>query len=150
MAAPGRLRRFEGGSGSVGSYHLAQIPPADLHIPVLGQPAPAQLPLSDALEAGPLEIVGFDAPLGGGPIGREPLEYAPRHPDHAAVLADLDPELHGLPLGIPAGDLGEGEEHGDGDRDLAPSWKRRQKKLASSQNTPISEISLETALGVNG
>ena len=35
------------------------------------------------------------------------LEYSPRDPDHAAVLADLDPELHGLPLGIPAGVLGE-------------------------------------------
>jgi hypothetical protein len=31
------------------------------------------------------------------------LEHAPREPDHAAVLADLDPELHRLPLGIPAG-----------------------------------------------
>jgi hypothetical protein len=38
----------------------AQIPPADLNIPVLGQLAPAQLPLSDALEPGPLEVVGFD------------------------------------------------------------------------------------------
>jgi hypothetical protein len=28
------------------------------------------------------------------------LEYAPRDPDDAAVLADLDPELHGLPLGF--------------------------------------------------
>jgi hypothetical protein len=34
------------------------------------------------------------------------LEHAPRNPDHAAVLADLDPELHGLPLGIPSGVLG--------------------------------------------
>jgi hypothetical protein len=29
------------------------------------------------------------------------LEHAPRHPDHAAVLSDLDPELDGLPLGVP-------------------------------------------------
>src|SRR5690242_10355914 len=28
-------------------------------------------------------------------------------PDHPAILADLDPELHRLPLGIPAGVLGE-------------------------------------------
>jgi hypothetical protein len=34
------------------------------------------------------------------------LEYSPRNPDHATVLADLDPELHGRPLGIPAGVLG--------------------------------------------
>ena len=42
-----------------------------------------------------------------------------RHPDHAAVLADLNPELHGRPLGIPAGDHGEGEEHGASGRALA-------------------------------
>jgi hypothetical protein len=39
------------------------------------------------------------------------LEYAPRDPDHTAVLADLDPELDGLPLGVPASVLREGEEH---------------------------------------
>ena len=91
-----------------------------------------------------------------GPAKRYPLQRTPRAvgrcgsslgrraagPDQPAVLADLAPELYGLPLGIPAGVLGEGEEHGDGDRDLAPSWKRWQKKLASWQNTPISEISL--------
>jgi len=36
------------------------------------------------------------------------LEHAPRDPDHAVVLADLDPELDGLTVGIPAGVLGEG------------------------------------------
>jgi hypothetical protein len=35
------------------------------------------------------------------------LEHAPRHPNHVAVLADLDPELHGLPIGIPADVLGK-------------------------------------------
>jgi hypothetical protein len=67
----------------------------------------AQLPLGDALEPGPLEVVGTDAPLGGGPLGRQVLEQAPRHSHNALVLADLDPELHRPPLGIPAGVLGE-------------------------------------------
>jgi len=40
------------------------------------------------------------------------LEYAPRDPDHAAKLAHLDPELHGLPFGIPAGVLGEVKNRG--------------------------------------
>ena len=31
------------------------------------------------------------------------LEYSPGDPHHAVVLADLDAELHGLALGIPAG-----------------------------------------------
>jgi hypothetical protein len=35
------------------------------------------------------------------------LEHALRHLDHTAVLADLDPELQRLMLGIPAGGLGE-------------------------------------------
>jgi len=30
------------------------------------------------------------------------LEHAPRDPDDTAVLADLDPKLHGLPLRIRA------------------------------------------------
>jgi hypothetical protein len=34
------------------------------------------------------------------------LEHAPRDPDHAAVFADLDPELDGLMLGIPVRVLG--------------------------------------------
>jgi hypothetical protein len=64
---------------------------------------PAQLPLSNTLQPGSLEIVGFDALLGGGPLREQPLEHPPRNPDHAAVLANLDPELHGLPLGVPSG-----------------------------------------------
>ena len=55
---------------------------------------------------GPLEVVGFHAPLGGGALREQPLDHAPRDPDHAVVLADLDPELHGRPLGIPGRDTG--------------------------------------------
>jgi hypothetical protein len=55
-----------GGLVNVGSCHLAQVPPADLYIPVLGQLPPAQLPLGDALEPGSLEIVGFDGTFGVG------------------------------------------------------------------------------------
>jgi hypothetical protein len=57
----------------------------------------------DALEAGSLEVVRLNAALGGGPLGQEALEDATRDTDRAGVLPDLDPELHGLPLGIPAG-----------------------------------------------
>jgi len=35
------------------------VPPADLHIPVLGQLALAKLARGNALEAGPLEVIGF-------------------------------------------------------------------------------------------
>jgi hypothetical protein len=61
---------------------LGLVPPADLDIPVLGQLTPAQLPLGDTLEPGFLEVVSLDAPLRGGPFREEPLEYAPRDPNH--------------------------------------------------------------------
>jgi hypothetical protein len=48
-----RRRRFGGGPVNVGFRHLARVSPADLHIPVLGQLPPAELPLGDALEPGP-------------------------------------------------------------------------------------------------
>jgi hypothetical protein len=73
---------------------LTQVAPTDLDVPVLGQLAPARLPLDDAFEAGST----VDAPLGGEPLREQPLKHAPRHPDQAAVLADL--ELDGLPRGV--------------------------------------------------
>jgi hypothetical protein len=63
----------------------------------LGHLAPPQPPLGDPLEPSPLEVGGFHAPLGWA-FQEQPLEHAPRDPDHPAVLADLDPELHGRPL----------------------------------------------------
>jgi hypothetical protein len=61
-------------------------------------------------EPGPLEVVRFDAPLGDGAFREQALEDPPRHPNHPSVLADLDPELHGLSLGVPAGVLNDGWE----------------------------------------
>ena len=58
-----------------------------------------------------MEIVRLDAPLGDGRLRAQPLEHPPGNPDHAAVLADLDPKLDGLWTGIPACILGEGEEN---------------------------------------
>jgi hypothetical protein len=54
---------------NVGDRHLAQVPPANLHVPVLGQLAAAQLPLGDALELAPLEVVRLHARLGVGRSG---------------------------------------------------------------------------------
>src|ERR1700757_2055923 len=100
LPSPGERRRA-----------LAQVSPADLDIPVLGQLPPAKLSLGNALEPRPLKVVCFDASFRGGPLGQEPLKDPPRYPDHATVFADLDTELHGLVLGVPSGILGEGEEH---------------------------------------
>ena len=63
----------------------AEIRPADLHISIFGQLAAAQLPLGDALEAAPLEVVGFHALLGGGPLWEQALEDAPTADAFAAA-----------------------------------------------------------------
>ena len=68
MAAMGRFATLPWLAARSPTYGLAQIPPADLDIPILGQLAPSQLPLSDALEPGPLEVVGLDAALKGGSL----------------------------------------------------------------------------------
>ena len=47
---------------------LAQVPPADLDIPILAQLAPSRLPCGTAFEPGPLEVVRLDALLRGGPF----------------------------------------------------------------------------------
>ena len=79
------------------------------------------------------------------------LEYSPGDPHHALVLADLDPELHGLPLGIPAGVLG-GKVKNMATAILAWLLPGRAGKRSSPfwRNTPISEISLADHHGVNG
>jgi hypothetical protein len=56
-------------TAAVGPF--TQVPPADLHVPVPGQLAPAQLPLNDAFEPAPLETVGLDAPFRGWSIRQE-------------------------------------------------------------------------------
>ena len=89
----------------------AQVAPRDLDIAILRQLTPSKLPLGDALKPCPLQVVGFDAPFRCRPLRQQALEYAPSHPDHALVLADLDPELYSLSLGIPADVLGKCEEH---------------------------------------
>ena len=43
----------------------------------------------------------------GGPLGQQPLENGLRHPDHAAVLADLDPNSTAWRSAFPAGVLGK-------------------------------------------
>ena len=91
-----------------GFGHQRKFPPADLHVPILGQLPPTDLPLGDALEPGTLEIVGLDAPLRRRSFGQKTLEHPPRNPDHTTVLPNLDAELHRLPLGIPAGVLAVG------------------------------------------
>jgi hypothetical protein len=90
---------------------LVISPPAspgpDLPVPVLDQLTAAQLPPSDGLEPSALEIIRLNTPLRGGTFRKQALENPPPDPDHAVVLTDLDPELPGLPFGIPRASRGE-------------------------------------------
>jgi len=63
----------------------------NLQIAIPSQFPPREVPLGNALEPGPLQAVRLDAQLGGWPLRQWALEHLPQHPDHAAVLADLDP-----------------------------------------------------------
>jgi hypothetical protein len=82
---------------------LAQISTGDLNVGVLGQLPAAHLALGDQFEAGPMQIVGFQATLRCRGLVEEGLEDAPRDPDDALVFADADAELVGKPFGIPSG-----------------------------------------------
>jgi hypothetical protein len=79
---------MSGDGGSARPYRKSR------HIPILGQLAPAQLPLGNALEAGPLEVVRSDAILGGGPLREQALEHAPG----TVTTPRYSPELDGLPV----------------------------------------------------
>jgi hypothetical protein len=102
-----RIRRFRRSIPFAYILQFANITPGNLDVPILGQLTPALLPPNDTLEPGLLEIVSLTASLGGRPGRQEALEHPPRNPDNAIVLSDLDPELHGLPIRVPAGIFGE-------------------------------------------
>ena len=65
-SAMGRFETFPWLAARSPTYGLAQIPPADLHIPILGQLAPSQLPFGDAVESSSLEVVSIDEAIGAG------------------------------------------------------------------------------------
>ncbi|MGC1890896.1 MAG: sugar-transfer associated ATP-grasp domain-containing protein [Stellaceae bacterium] len=83
----------------------------DLDVPVLGHLTPPQLPLGGFLKACSLQVVCFNAAFGGGCLRQQTLEHAPRYPHHAAEFADFNAKCNSLPLGIPSGVIGKGEEH---------------------------------------
>jgi hypothetical protein len=100
---------------------------------------------------GSLLMVGCNAPLRGGPLPQKALKHALRHPDQATALADLDPELHGLPLGIAAEGLGgqwlgndapramlsAGAVNRSRNEDLGEDRVRRSKARARSARTTV-------------
>jgi hypothetical protein len=64
-----------------------QVHASDLHVPVLGQLASAQLSLRDALKPGPLEVIRLDTPFGRWPLCQQTLEDALRDPYHPTVFS---------------------------------------------------------------
>src|SRR5262249_55885144 len=81
---------------------FAQIASSDLDVTIIGQLPPSQLPLDRKLEAGSLEVEGFQATLRRWRLIEQSLEHPPRDPHRALVLAELDGELDRSPVVIPA------------------------------------------------
>jgi hypothetical protein len=76
--------------------------------------APVQVPLNDVFEPHSLEIVRLDTSLERGPFREQSLKHAP--PTRTTPrYSPITTRVHGLPIGIPASVLGEGEEHGASD-----------------------------------
>jgi hypothetical protein len=97
--------------GRRGPRWRAQVAAVDLDIAVVGQLPVAQLPFGDKLEPGPLEVVRCKAALGRYcAVDKAPEDLA-RNTNDPLVFADADAKFNGLPVGIPAGVLGEAEEH---------------------------------------
>jgi hypothetical protein len=63
----------------------------------------AQLPFGDQFEPGPLQMVGFKAPLGCRGLIKQALEHPPGNPHHAFVFPDANAEFDGRSFGAPAG-----------------------------------------------
>ena len=75
----------------------------------------------------------FGAPLWGRPLQEQPLEH---HPNHALVLADLDPDLHGLAFGISAASSGKAKNIGGSARALTSSGMFSKRSRGGLQRVP--------------
>jgi hypothetical protein len=73
---------------------FTQIAASDLDVPVLGHLTPPQLALGGSLKACSLQVVCFDAALGGGCVRQQALEHAPRYLHYAAVFADFNAKFN--------------------------------------------------------
>jgi hypothetical protein len=80
---------------------FTEIPASDLDVGVIGQLPATNLPLGDEFQPGPLQIIGFQAPLRCRGLIEQPLEHAPADTHDAFILADPDTELDGGPFGVP-------------------------------------------------
>jgi hypothetical protein len=92
---------------------LAQIPTRDLDIAIVGQLPAADLSLRDQFEPGPMQMVGFQAPLRCRGLVKQRLEDPSRNPDDPVILAHADAELDHGHLGVPPGIRRKAEKHCD-------------------------------------
>jgi len=101
-------------------FPFPQIAPGDLDIAVVGQLPSPNLLLSDPFDPGSMEMVGFEASFGRRGVWKQDLEHAPGNPHHALILAHPNPELDGVPVGVPSG-VGRKAEERCSLRGLEPS-----------------------------
>jgi hypothetical protein len=88
-----------------------QVSAGDFDIAITGKLPAAQLAFGDQFEPGPLKMVSFEAPLGCRALRQQELKNPPADPRNASILADLNAEFDGHPVGVPPGILRECEKH---------------------------------------
>jgi hypothetical protein len=88
-----------------------QVSAGDFDIAITGQLPAAQLAFGYQFEPGPLKMVSFEAPLRRRGLREQRLKDPPGDAHNASILADLNPEFDGHPVGVPPRVLGEREKH---------------------------------------
>lgn len=93
-------------------FPFSQIAPGDLDIAVIGQQLPANLPLGDEFQPGPMKMIGFEASFRRRGLWEQDLEHAPGNSHRALILTHADAEFDGISVGVPPSVRRKAEEHG--------------------------------------
>jgi hypothetical protein len=96
-----------------------QVSAGDFDIAITGQLPAAQLAFGYQFEPGPLKIVAFEATLRRRGLPEQTLKDPPGDAHNASILAYLNPEFDGNPVGVPPRVFGKGEKHEE-----TSAWKR--------------------------
>ena len=92
-------------------FAFTEIAAGDLDIAIVGQLLPADLPLGDEFEPGPMKVIGFEAAFRSWAFREQLLKDEPGYANDALIIADADAEFDSGALGIPARVQGKTKEH---------------------------------------
>jgi hypothetical protein len=94
-------------------FAFPEISAGNFDIAIVGQMPAAQLAFGYQFEPGSVEMIAFEAPLGCRALRQQALKDPPADPHDASILADLNAEFDGHPVGVPPRIFGKCEKHGD-------------------------------------